>query len=360
MAKKPVRIGIWGLGRAGWGMHCNEIDQYKDELKVVAGCDQLQERLDKLAERYPGCKTYTDADKFLKDPKIDLVSVAVRSAQHIDYAIRALEAGKYVFIEKPVALSSAALKKLEAAMKKHPDKTFFRHNRRYEAAFNHVREIMDSGILGKIYEIKLCRHGFQYREDWQAVSECGGGQLNNWGPHLVDHVLQLMDAPVKEIWSDLKNINGLGNAEDNVKAIFRGENGRVIDVEIFSSVALPSPVYAVYGDRGTLICEDEQDIRLKYLAPEFKRPAKKASTDVPPLTGGFGGTAAPKWIRKTIMVEPSNKATVNDIYHHVYMTLREGAPFRVKAEEAFNVVRTTEKIKLQNPAFKVKKDEFGK
>ena len=108
-----------------------------------------------------------------------------------------------------------------------------------------------------------------------------------------------------------------------------------------------------------MICEDEQDIKLKYLAPEFQRPAHAASKETPPLNGSFGGTAQPKWIRKTIMVEPSNKATVNDIYHHLYLALREGVPFPIKPEEALEVVRTTEKIKLQNPAFKVKADEFG-
>ena len=60
------------------------------------------------------------------------------------------------------------------------------------------------------------------------------------------------------------------------------------------------------------------------------------------------------------MVEPANNATVNDIYHELYLTLREGKPFRIKTEEAFNVVRTTEKLKLLNPSFKPKKDEFGK
>lgn len=359
MAKTPVKVGIWGLGRAGYNMHCNEIDLYKGELEIVAGCDLLPERTENLKKRYPNCKVYNDGNQFLADKDVELVSVAVRSPQHIDYAIRALEAGKYVFVEKPVGLTSAGVEKLEQAMAKHPGKTFFRQNRRFEAAFNHVREIIDSGILGKVYEIKLCRHGFQYREDWQAIIDCGGGQLNNWGPHLIDHALRLMDAPIASIWSDLKNINGLGDAEDNLKIIFKGENGRIIDVEIFSAVALPSPIYAVYGDRGTLICEDEQDIKLKYLAPEFQRPAHAASKETPPLNGSFGGTAQPKWIRKTIMVEPSNKATVNDIYHHLYLALREGVPFPIKPEEALEVVRTTEKIKLQNPAFKLKADEFG-
>ena len=158
----------------------------------------------------------------------------------------------------------------------------------------------------------------------------------------------------------MKNINGLGDAEDTVKMIFRGENGRIVDVEISGAVALAAPVYAVYGDRGSLICEDEQDIRLRYLAPEFERTDAVASGDTPPLTGSFGYTPKWKWVRKTIMVEPANQWNIDCIYHHIYLALREGIPFPVKAEEAFAVVRATEKIKLQNPAFPQKQDEFGK
>ena len=44
--KTPIRIGIWGLGRAGWGMHCGELDQFKDEFEIVAGCDVEKERVD--------------------------------------------------------------------------------------------------------------------------------------------------------------------------------------------------------------------------------------------------------------------------------------------------------------------------
>ncbi len=360
MGKTPVKVGIWGLGRAGWGMHTNEIDRYKDEFKIVAGCDKDPERPAMLAKRYPGCKCYTDAEAFLADPEIEVVSVAVRSPQHIDYGIRALNAGKIVFLEKPVGLSGEGLAKLEAAMAAHPGRLYFRHNRRFEAAFNHIREIIDSGILGKVYEIKLCRHNFSYRDDWQAILDCGGGQLNNWGPHLIDHALRLLDSPVADIWSDLKNINGLGDAEDTVKLIFRGENGRIIDVEICGGVALPAPVYAVYGDRGSLICEDEQDIRLRYLDPKTQRPTGKATAATPPVDNSFQGSYELKWIRKTIMVEPANGYTVNDIYHHLYLAIREGVPFPIKTEEALDVVRTTEKIKRQNPAFRQKMDEFGK
>lgn len=357
--KSSLKVGIWGLGRAGYGMHCYELELYRDEFEIVAGCDIEQDHLDAFAKRCPNAKTYLDGDKFLADESIDVVSVAVRSTQHADYAIRALNAGKYVFAEKPVALTSEAVDKLEKAAKEHPGRLFCRHNRRFETAFNHVQEIIRSGILGNVYEIKLCRHAYQFRDDWQAIIDCGGGQLNNWGPHLIDHALRLLESPVASVWSDLKRVTALGDAEDHLKIVFRGENKRIIDVEISGGIAISSPVYAVYGTRGTLVCEDEQDIKLKYLHPDFELPKTAAHPETPPLNGSFGGSTPIKWVRKTIMVEPSNKANANDIYHHLYMAIREGVPFPVKLEEAFDVVRWTERVKLQNPDFPVKKDVFG-
>ena len=112
--------------------------------------------------------------------------------------------------------------------------------------------------------------------------------------------------------------------------------------------------------RGSLICEDEQDIRLRYLDPKTQRPTGKATAATPPVDNSFQGSYELKWIRKTIMVEPANGYTVNDIYHHLYLAIREGVPFPIKTEEALDVVRTTEKIKRQNPAFRQKMDEFGK
>ena len=357
--KTPIRIGIWGLGRAGWGMHCKELAKFSDEYQIVAGCDLIKERVDEFEQTYPKAKGYTDGKKFLADKNIELVAVAVRSPQHVDYAIRALDAGKMVFLEKPIAISSKGLKKLEAAAKKYPGKLFFRHNRRFEACFNHVLDIMHSGILGEVYEIKLCRHSYQFREDWQTLISCGGGQLNNWGPHLIDQGLRFLESPLESVWSNLKTVAALGDAEDHLKVILKGKNGRIIDIEISGGISLPSPVYAVYGTRGSLTSEDEQDIKLKYLDPKMKMPASKASAETPPRRN-YGGVIQPKWIRKTIMTEPANGLTVTDIYHVLYQTIREGKPYPIKPEEAFQVVRVTEAVKKQNPAYKIKEDEFGK
>lgn len=158
---EKIRVGIWGLGRAGIGMHLKEFKAFEKEFEVVAGCDVDPARLDALRERVPGAAGYLDGDEFLADPNMELVAVAVRSTQHVDYAIRALKAGKYVVAEKPLALTLRGASRLARESAKHPGRLLVRHNRRFEAAFNHVAEIVRGGVLGDVYEIKLCRHGRQ-------------------------------------------------------------------------------------------------------------------------------------------------------------------------------------------------------
>ena len=356
--KNQIKVGIWGLGRAGFGMHTNELKKYSDEFTVVAACDIDAERFNNLKERFPDAVTYTDGDAFLADPSVELVSVAVRSPQHVDYAIRALDKGKYVFLEKPVALTTLGTAKLAEAMKAHPGRLFFRHNRRFERLFNQALDIMHSGKLGDVFEIRMARHGFGFREDWQAIIDCGGGQLNNWGPHVIDQAVQMLESPVKSVWSDLKRIHGRGDAEDHVKVILKGENGRIVDLEISDAVALAAPVTEIYGSRGTLRSEGG-NIHLKYMKPEQEMPTYSAKRESPPLSAGFGGGFVADFIEETFPID-ENLLSEYDIYHKLYEAIREGKPFRVTAEEAFENVRVAEMVRKQNPDFPQWMDEFGK
>ena len=356
---KKVKVGIWGLGRAGGGMHKREIEANSDLLEIVAVCDIDAARAEDFGKKN-NVAYYSDPEKFLADKNIDLVAVATFSVDHIRHTRQALEAGFCAYIEKPIAASRAEAEELVELDKKYPGKLFVRQNRRFEPAFQHVREIIDSGILGKIHTIKLCRNNYSRRDDWQTLLANNGGQLNNWGPHLIDQGLRFLESPLASVWGDLKNVACLGDAEDHLKIILKGKNGRIIDIEISGGVSLPSPVYAVYGTRGSLISEDEQDIQLKYLDPKMKMPTGKAHPETPPRNGGFGGSVQPKWIRKTIMTEPANGLTLTDIYHVLYQAIREGKPYPILPEEAFQVVKVTEEVKKQNPAFKIKEDEFGK
>ena len=341
---KKIKVGIWGLGRAGYCMHIPEALRFPEMFEIVAGCDLAKDRIKASKEKLPSCRFYSKPEEFLKDQEVELVVVATRSPDHTAHALKALAAGKYVFLEKPVALTYADAKKLKKASEKYPGKLFLRHNRRFEAPFTHIREIIASGILGEVYEVKLHRHGYQRRNDWQTIIGCGGGQLNNWGPHIIDHALRFLDSPVANVWSDLKKIAAVGDAEDHLKIVLTGKNGRIVDLEISGGAAISQPEYVIFGTKGALTCQGDS-ITLKYIDPKQKFLKIKAYPDNPPLDGVFGNAEVLKWIEKTIKVAPKAKCDTHDIWQALYNAIRKGKPYPITIEEGMEVVRITELVK---------------
>ena len=344
-----INLGILGLGRAGYGMHCKELSKREDKFKIMAACDTEQDRVDKMVEKYD-CRGTTSIDEFLANEELEVVSIATRSPDHVEHALKVLAAGKIVFLEKPISVTYEGALKLLQASKDFPSKLFLRHNRRFEDGFQHIREIMVSGILGNVYEIKLHRHGYQRRNDWQTIIECGGGQLNNWGPHIIDHALQFLESPVADMWSDLKKIAAVGDAEDHVNIWLKGENKRVVNIEISGGVTKGQPTYIVFGDRGSLV-SDGNKFDLKYLDPKQELKETSAIAENPPLEGGFGNPEKLEWIEETIDVAPKAACNPSDIWDHLYKAIREEVPFPISIEEGVEVVRIADAAK-QNSEFK--------
>lgn len=337
----PIKLGIVGIGRAGWGMHTRELADRQDEFEIVAACDVIEERRDKMAEAY-GCATYEKVEDLIADPNVEMVDIATRSIDHYLHAKMALEAGKHVFLEKPMTVTyeeADALRELAAESK---GELFIRHNRRFEPGFQHVREVIDSGIIGDVYEIKLRRVSYQRRDDWQTLLRFGGGQLLNWGPHIIDHALRLLDAPVSELWSDLKVVAAVGDAEDHLKLVFKGENDRVVDLEISGGAALRQPEYTVWGTRGALVL-DGDTITLKYLDPRQGLEHREADPGTPGQS--FGSREELAWLEETFEVDPEKPVKMDMIWDELYKAVREGADFPITLDQSVEVMRVVSAAK---------------
>lgn len=341
---KKIKVGIWGLGRAGFGMHIPEIARFPEMFEIVAGCDIAKDRIQATKEKLPSCLLYSNQEEFLNAKEVELVSIATRSPDHTTHALKALEAGKYVFLEKPISLTYADAKKLKKASGKYPGKLFIRHNRRLEAPFVHIREIIASGVLGDVYEVKMHRHGYQRRNDWQTIIGCGGGMLNNWGPHFIDQGLCFLESPVANIWGDLKRISAAGDAEDHLKIVLTGKNGRIVDLEVSGGAAISQPEYVIFGDKGALVCQGNT-IKIKYIDPKQKLQKIKSSPENPPLNGTFGNSEVLNWIEIDIAVAPKAKCNECDIWKPLYNTIRKGKMFPITIDEAIEVVRITELVR---------------
>lgn len=348
-----IKLGAWGLGRIG-SIHLEHFAAQTGMYEVVAACDVEREKVERAVAQY-GCAGYTCADDLLADPNVELVIIATRSLTHVENALQALAAGKFVLLEKPIAQSFGEIEQLRQADRNHPGKLFFLHNHRFEPAMLQIFDIVRSGILGDIFQVKLHRsHGFCRRADWQAYLRYRGGQLSNWGSHIIDHALQFIGGPVKDIWGNLKAVNAIGDAETHVKAVLTGENGIVVDLEISNNIALSGAFCTVYGSRGSLVCADEKHIRLRYLDPGFEFPEAAAKTDSPPLGGGYFSDTDLPWRDETRTVETDTPMWVYveiATARHLYRTLREGAPFPIANADALEVSRIIQVIKAQNPEF---------
>ncbi len=352
--KQPIRIGLIGLGGAGWGMHLKELQQHTQRFKVVAVCDIDPVRTEAAAEQL-NCATYRRVEDLVADENVELIDIASMTTQHVDHALIALKAGKHVFLEKPIATTYEEARRLKPAANRSDGNLYIRHNRRFEPAFVHIREIIDSGILGDVFCVKLRRHNFQRRNDWQTVIRTAGGQTLNWGPHLIDHALRLLDSPLKTLNYDAKRVACIGNAEDHFKAILIGRNGRMVDVEVSGGVAIPEPIYHVAGTRGALVCHNENAIKLRYLDPRSKPHPRELSDEPRPFGGRIGMAGKPdklKWVEKQIEVKPKAPCGLSYIWKPLYEAIRLDKPFPITLDEALEVMRVLSQIK-RDSKFKV-------
>src|SRR5690606_32126756 len=112
-----------------------------------------------------------------------LVVVALPSFLHMPASVDALGAGKHVVCEKPMATTLEEADRMIAAAHDTGRVLTIFQQRRYNPDFVKLRELIDSGLLGRIVQIRLTESRFSRRWDWQTLQKFGGGTLNNTGPH---------------------------------------------------------------------------------------------------------------------------------------------------------------------------------
>lgn len=339
----PIRIGILGLGRSGWKEQCPEIDLFPDKFRIAAVCDVEKDRRDAVSSLY-SCRGYRQMRDLLADPDIELVSIATRTDAHFEHALAALAAGKYVLLEVPMCMGYAEAVKLRAAaLKNGAPRLFVRHNRRFEPVFQRVRDIIAGGTLGEIFSIRFFRGCFTRRDDWQTVRRCGGGQLMDRGPHLIDQALQILGPQTKLYLSELKRVASAGDAEDYVHLVLRNPADASVDIEISGGRVIRPPEFIVSGTLGGLVARGPA-ITLRRLDPGVKLPRRRASVRTPPFS--YGTPEELKWIEETSTIEAGPLDGSASLWEHLYAAIRGNKPFPVTLDESLEVMRVISAARL--------------
>lgn len=148
------RVGLVGAGY--WGPNLARVLNQTRRCDFVAVCDRLPEHVEKITRQYPAVKGFTELDGFLSS-SLDAVVVATPISSHYDIARQALEAGKHVLVEKPLAHSAELAQRLTDLAGERKLTLMTGHTFVYSPPVVKIRELIESGALGDIYYVSLSR-----------------------------------------------------------------------------------------------------------------------------------------------------------------------------------------------------------
>jgi scyllo-inositol 2-dehydrogenase (NADP+) len=261
-----IRVGVAGLGRAGWGLHIAALAQLQDNYMVSAVADPGADRRQKAAARL-GCRTYEHFGQFAAAADIDLIVIATPSHRHASQALMALANGKHVLVEKPFATSAGDAEAVIVSARRAQRLAMASQNLRYTADFMKVQQVLASGVLGEVIQISVRRHAFRRRWDWQTLRAHGGGIINNDASHVVDQVLTLLGDQQPAVFCSIRRLPlALGDAEDYAKIILTAPGWPLVDLELSNGCAFPQDQWLVCGAYGSLT-GGPAGVRWRYIDP---------------------------------------------------------------------------------------------
>lgn len=306
--------GAGGIVRAN---HLPNLEARRDCFAVTGFFDVATEKMRELAgNRYKAYPTYA---ALLADPAVEIVVVATKPlASHHPAARQALEAGKHVVLEKPMAATSKECDELIAAAKKAGRLLTVHHNRRLDLDFLALMDVLNKGKIGDPRLVVSNVGGGGY----------SGGDIEDWGVHLVDQALLANRSPLVEVSALLAKPAGGTQDGGFCEATFRFAKPPVTRVSLFPRAqefllnGTPPEVrfYAV-GTAGTFI-----------------QRTIETPLDLMNATQNFDN-----W-RPDYAVPDYLQITRKEYYDHLYESLASGAPLLVKPEEARNAIRAFELI----------------
>jgi scyllo-inositol 2-dehydrogenase (NADP+) len=335
-----IPIGIAGLGRSGWNIHARALDELNELYRVVAVMDLDASRRAEAVTRF-GCRAYANFSELAQDSEVEVIVVASPNLLHKAHVIEALRNGKHAICEKPFGQNSAEADEMIAVAESVGKLVAPFQNRRYEPHFQKVKEIIETGLLGEVHFIRLTWHAFKRRWDWQTLSEFGGGDLNNNGPHLLDHALQLFGTDEPEIFFERRNVLSSGDAEDHIKITLKAPGRPTVDVELMSGCAFPQDRWLVMGDAGGLR-GSVNHLEWKWVdwSQLEERPVERQ-----PTPGREYNSESLPWNNDSCPSSEGLSLVVTRFYEDFHRSVREGKPLFITPQSVRRTIALIEDCK---------------
>lgn len=297
-----IGVGLVGYGLAGTVFHKMLID-HTDGLRLAAIMSRSAEKLAKARAENPNALVTDDFDTLLAAPSVDLVVLATPHHVHCEQAIAALSAGKPVVTDKIMCRSVAEADAMIAAAERAGKLLSVFHNRRWDSDFLTVLAALEQGLLGEVWsvDIAVARPAMPLaaltgERRWRATREAFGGQLVDWGAHLMDQAILLGGSQPDRVFCDLQYRQEGCEVDTEGFVALHYRSGLRVTVTASVQVWLEQPHWYVNGSRGTLriwgIDPQETVMRTEGIVPaggpKATIPAESVELRSAGDTAGFG------------------------------------------------------------------------
>ncbi len=347
--RPPVKVAILGLGRAVFEEHWPILREHPSLFKLVAACDLLRERRDIIAKDAPDCRMFRRASDMLDERDIDVVIVSTCTNLHVKHALMSLKRGFWTVLESPMALTPDEAQILRGQALKSKNRLIVLQRGMFDPDFELAKREMTDERLGTIHQVNIRREDYIRRDDWQCVKRLGGGAAYYAMTDLLIQALRLLPSRPVQMWSDLKRLASLGDAEDRVRAILKTREQVTADVE-FNGGSLPglrNPSFEILGSRGVFrVNPGERQGRITMIDPSFKFPRRRSSVRTPPLSDMHETFPV---VEETVDLPKGMQLETPAFWKKVYETVRTAAAFPLSLEDSIEAVKLAHLMKKTSP-----------
>jgi len=255
---KKLKMGIIGVGRLGYEHACNIANRVPG-TELVAICDGNLARAKEVAEELGVSNVYSDPKEMCANPEVEAVAIVTNTASHVEMIKIAMDAGKHVFCEKPLAETVEKCKEAEKIVESHPELIFMLgFMRRFDNSYQIAKKKMENGDIGDVILVRC------YSQDPVSIikgtleyAPRSGGQFIDMSIHDIDLIRWLTGSEPKKLWAiggcyEFKQYKDWDDG-DNVSCLLQCENDAMAFFFAGRAAAHGSHVETeIVGTKGTL------------------------------------------------------------------------------------------------------------
>ena len=333
-----MKLGIVGFGFMG---HCDAdmLKTFEDiELKAVADTNPKQ-----MEDAPEGVERYASIDEMLEKADIDVVMISTPNPIHLEMVEKSAKAKKHIICEKPAAMTVAQFDRMVEVTKENNVIFTVHQQRRWDEDYRVMKEVYDQKLLGDVYIIKSQLYGFNGNmHDWHVFPEMGGGMLYDWGVHLIDQILNMVDSKIDSIYADLRNVIN-EKVDDYFNILIKFQNGVTAEIELGTYYLTPKRAWFIGGNKGSAVLDgfggEGKIIRTAHLLENV--PGKITMTAAGP-TRSFGPAAPGLLVEEPL---PEVNVSHRNYFEHFLKAFNGEEEVVVRPEQVRRVLGVMEAVR---------------